>query len=326
VTDEEGEIRLPARVGRYVLRRRLARGGTGVVYLAWQNDLSRDVAVKMVLAGEHAGRAERQQFETEARLAARLRHPNIVPVYEVEEHGGRPYLAMEYVEGGPLARYLGGRPLPVREAAELVAALAGAVQHAHDRSVLHRDLKPSNVLLQPVGRSAAAGRPFSLADFVPKITDFGLARSLDPDATRSARVSGTPPYMPPEQAEGRPAACSETADVYGLGAILYEALTGRPPFKGLTDLETLAQVKAREPIPPRRLNRAVPRDLQAVCLKCLEKKPKHRYPSAAALQEDLQSWLDGRGVKARRPWLLTRAWRWLWRRPAAAAPPPSGKS
>src|SRR5262245_41435736 len=285
----------------------------GRVYKAWQRSLGRLVALKVIRTGALATEADRLRFRTEAEAAARLDHPNIVPVYEVGEHDDRPYLAVRYVEGGSLSRYLDRFRDDPRAAAALVAALARAMHHAHERGVLHRDLKPGNVLLE--WRAGDAGPP------VPHVADFGLARLLDQDSTltRTGDLVGTPSYMAPEQASGGAAAITTATDVHGLGAILYALLTGGPPFAGPTVLETLERVKEREPDPPRRLNPKVDRDLQTVCLTCLAKDPRRRYASAAALAEDLESWLGHRPVAARPATAPERLAKWVRRRPTAAA-------
>jgi WD40 repeat protein/serine/threonine protein kinase len=293
-------------VAGYEILEELGRGGMGVVYKARHLRLNRVVALKMVLAGAHAGADRLARFKTEAEAAARLQHANIVQIYEVGEQDGRPFLALEYVEGGSLAQKLDGTPQPPRAAAELVETLARTMQAAHDRGVIHRDLKPANVLLT--------------ADGTPKIADFGLAKQLDVDAghTPSGAILGTPGYMGPEQARGHTGAIGPPADVYGLGAILYECLTGRPPFKGATTLDTILQLLRDEPLPPRQLVPLVPRDLETVCLKCLAKEPARRYASAAALAEDLQRFLRGEPVKARPVGSAGRAWRWCRRNPVVA--------
>jgi hypothetical protein len=264
----------------------LGRGGMGVVYQARQIRLKRLVALKMILAGAHAGAEELARFRTEAEAVARLQHPNIVQIYEVGEQDGRPYFSLEFVDGGSLAQKLQGAPLPARQAAELVETLARAMHAAHQRGIVHRDLKPANILLTAEG--------------TPKITDFGLAKRLDTDAgqTRSGAVMGTPSYMAPEQAAGKIHAIGPATDIYALGAILYELLTGRPPFKAESVMDTLLQVMEREPDWPRLHNRQVDRSLEAICLKCLQKAPQDRYPSAAALAEDLTAYLRGEPVLA----------------------------
>jgi serine/threonine-protein kinase len=238
----------------------------------------------MVLAGGHASDAERARFLAEAEAIARLRHPNVVQVYEVGQCAGQPYFSLEFCDGGSLAKKLAGNPLPPREAAELVATLARAVQAAHEAGVIHRDLKPANVLL--------------LADGTPKVTDFGLAKQAGADMTATGAVMGTPSYMAPEQAEGAKEV-GAASDIYALGAILYECLTGRPPFKAATPLETLLLVKTAEPVAPRQLNPRVPRDLETIALKCLNKQPVRRYESAAALADDLTRFLKGEPIRAR---------------------------
>jgi serine/threonine-protein kinase len=285
----------------------LGRGGMGVVYKAWQVALKRPVALKMILAGPQATSEELARFRTEALAVARLQHPHIVQVFELGEHEGLPYLAMEYVEGGSLASRLTGVPWPPREAARLVQTLAGAVQAAHQRDILHRDLKPGNILIDAEG--------------VAKVSDFGLAKLLNLEGgyTQTEAVLGTPAYMSPEQARGDTKAIGPLADVYGLGAILYELLTGRPPFRAATRLKTLEQVRTQDPVPPTRLNPGVERDLEAVCLKCLEKEPACRYASAGGLADDLGRWLRGEPTLARPPRWPARTWRMIRKHPFAAA-------
>jgi WD40 repeat protein len=291
----------------YELLQELGKGGMGVVYLAWQTSLNRPVALKMVRAGAQAGPEERARFRLEAEAVARLRHPHIVQVYEVGEVDGCPYLALEHVDGGSLAQQLTGAPLPARQAAWLVEVLARAIHAAHQKGVIHRDLTPANILLT--------------TDGTPKITDFGLAKLVvggGPTLTRRGAVLGTPSYMAPEQAEGKVETVGPAADVYALGAILYECLTGRPPFKAETPLETLLQVRSQEPLSPSRLQRKLPRDLVTICLKCLEKAPGKRYASAAELADDLAAFRQGRPIKARPVGAGERAWRWARRNPSWA--------
>jgi WD40 repeat protein len=297
----------------YELLEELGHGGMGQVYKARQRSLGRVVALKVIRAGAAATGDDRLRFRTEAEAAARLDHPNIVPVYEVGEHDGQPYLAVRYVEGGPLSRHLDRFRDDPRAAAALVATLARAVHHAHQRGVLHRDLKPGNVLLE--WRAGDAGPP------VPHVADFGLARLLDQDSgmTRTGELVGTPSYMAPEQASGGAAAVTTATDVHGLGTILYALLTGRPPFAAPTVLETLERVKGREAKPPRRLNPKVDRDLETICLTCLAKDPRRRYASALALAEDLENWLGHRPIAARPASARERLAKWVRRRPAAAA-------
>ncbi|MCY2962515.1 MAG: serine/threonine-protein kinase [Planctomycetota bacterium] len=287
--------------GGYEILTEIARGGMGVVYQARQITLNRIVALKMILGGGHASDADLDRFRTEAEAIARLRHPNIVQIYEIGEHGGLPYFSLEFCPGGSLDRRINGTPFSCRDAAELVAKLASAVHEAHQKGVLHRDLKPANVLLGE--------------DDTPKITDFGLAKRLDVSSgqTASGTVLGTPSYMAPEQAAGKSRAIGPPADVYGLGAILYELLTGRPPFRAATPLDTLLQVLEYEPAPIRLLNPQVDRDLETICLKCLEKDPTHRYESASLLRGDLERYLAGESISARSVNLLERLSRTLQR-------------
>jgi WD40 repeat protein len=301
-----GSAAPPAGPPGYEVLQELGRGGMGVVYLARQVKANRRVALKMILAEDHASAAARARFATEVEAVARLQHANIVSVYEVGEHQGRPFFSMEHCPRGSLEGKLGGAPQPPREAARLVEILARAVQVAHQHGIVHRDLKPANVLLG--------------AGDVLKITDFGQAKRLDADGgqTHTGHVLGTPSYMAPEQAAGDLKAVGPAADVYALGAILYECLTGRPPFKAASVLDTLVQVRAQEPVPPSRLNAQVPRDLETVCLKCLHKAPPRRYPSAADLAEDLARFLAGEPVRARPVSAWERAVKWARRRPAVA--------
>jgi tetratricopeptide (TPR) repeat protein len=301
-------------IGGYEVLGWLGRGGMGVVYKARQVRLKRLVALKMILGGPHAHADQTARFRAEAEAVARLQHPNIVQVYEVGEDQGRPYFSLEFVEGGSLDKKLAGTPLPARTAAQLVQTLARAMEAAHQRGIVHRDLKPANILL-------AGGPDVSVERGTPKITDFGLAKRLDDDSarTQSGAILGTPSYMAPEQAMGNLRLIGPLADVYALGAILYECLTGRPPFKAATLMETLEQVRSDEPVPPGRLQPKVPRDLETICLKCLEKPPQGRYASAGALADDLQHFLDGEPIWARRVRLWERAVKWTRRRPTAAA-------
>jgi tetratricopeptide (TPR) repeat protein len=318
-------------ITHYELLEELGRGGYGVVYRASDTRLGRTVAVKVLKQGALADDADRRRFLTEARAAARLNHPNVVGVYEVGEAAGTPYIAMEYLAGGPLSRRLDGTPLPARAAAELVETLARAVAYAHGQGVVHRDLKPGNVLLASGGREPPGDSPSRspgaspgglrppLAG-TPKVADFGTARLLDApaDLTPTQAVLGTPSYMAPEQAGGLSRQVGPAADVYSLGAILYELLAGRPPFRAATPFETLVQVRGQEPVAPRRLNPTVPRDLETIALKCLEKDPARRYPSAAELADDLRLFLDGRPIRARPVGVVGKLVRTGRRHPAVA--------
>jgi hypothetical protein len=301
----------PTTIAGYEILDQIGRGGMGVVYRAWQAELRRVVALKMILAGADASPASLARFRIEAEAVARLEHPNIVQVYDVGQREGCAFLALELVHGGSLAQSLAGAPQPLAASARLVETLARAMHHAHRRGVVHRDLTPSNVLLTAEG--------------VPKIADFGLAKLIIGGAetcTKTGDLLGTPSYMAPEQAAGKPRGNIAAADVYALGAILYEMLTGRPPFRGETPLETLRQVVDEEPVPPSHLRPRLPRDLNTICLKCLEKEPARRYPSAEALAEDLRRFLDDRPILARWSGPLGRAWRWSRRNPAWAVSVP----
>jgi hypothetical protein len=299
------DLRIPTVPG-YEIVKELGRGAMGVVYEARLLALKRPVALKMVLAGAHAGSEQRARFRVEAEAVARLVHPHIVQIHEVGEADGCPYCALEFVERGSLSKKLQSGPLSPREAAQLVEALARGMQLAHSRNVVHRDLKPANVLLT--------------GDGTPKVSDFGLARHLDVDSgqTEAGAVMGTPSYMAPEQAEGRAHEAGPPADVYALGAILYECLTGRPPFRGRTIVETLEQVRKQPPLPPSRLRAGVPPGLETVVLKCLRKEPEGRYASAAELAEELGRCLRGEPVLARPVGPLERGWLWCKRNPKLA--------
>lgn len=270
----------------------LGHGGMGVVYKARQTKLNRLVAIKMILPGSAPGQYGIERFRTEAEAVARLRHPHIVQIYEIAGSNTNPYLALEYVDGGSLAARLSGMPWSARQAAELVKTIADAVEHAHRHGIVHRDLKPANVLLE--SRSENEGSK-------PKIADFGLAKLIDSDSgqTRTGTVLGSPSYMAPEQAEGRLQDIGPATDVYAIGAILYELLTGRPPFVGETLLATLDQVRNQDPIRPRSLNRNIHADLETICLKCLEKNPADRYGTAAALAGDLGNFLADEPIHAK---------------------------
>jgi serine/threonine protein kinase len=293
--DDRSPAEVMARgVGPYEILDIIGRGGMGVVYRARHREIRNQVAIKMLLAGAHASPSARERFGVEATAIARTRHPNIVQIYHFEESDGLPYFAMEWVDGENLEKRLAAGPLPPREAAELVRTLALAIEHAHGLGIVHRDLKPANILLA--------------ADGTPKISDFGLAKLADDereDLTQTNMILGTPSYMPPEQASARRGAAGPAADIYSLGAILYEALTGVPPFKGPTRKKTLLMVERDEPIPPSRKNPAIPIELDLICVKCLDKVSARRYPSARALADDLDQWLRG-GRPPGIPGLLSR--------------------
>jgi serine/threonine-protein kinase len=312
------------RFGDYEILSELGRGGMGVVYLARHVELQRQVALKMILTGQLASGDDVIRFQTEARAAAALNHPGIVPIHEVGQRDGCHFFSMGYVGGSNLASRTAAGPMAPDEAAAIVRAVAEAVHFAHNHGIIHRDLKPANILLDADGR--------------PLVTDFGLAKRMPLEGTgttvphgltQTGAVMGTPSYMAPEQAAGRGEQVGYRSDIYALGAILYELLTGRPPFRAASTLETLMQVVDAPPAPPRLLNGAIPSDLEAVCLKCLEKSPADRYASAKELADDLGRFLDreavtadrGRASRLLRPWLRDsrykdilavhgRAWRW----------------
>jgi serine/threonine protein kinase/tetratricopeptide (TPR) repeat protein len=346
-----GARRLPHVPGYEVLEE-LGHGGMGVVYKARHLRLNRVVALKMVRAGAHADPEELVRFLREAELAARLQHPNIVQIFEVGTHDDLPFITLEYVEGGTLSQKLAGKPLPPAEAAALLEPIIAGVRHAHAHGVVHRDLKPANILLRrksesrnpksetnpnpkisrtetkraevsdfgPSDLGIVSDSDIRISDLEPKVTDFGLARLLETGEglTQAGTVLGTPGYMAPEQARGD-RDVGPAADVYALGALLYELLTGRPPFVAATTPDTLMQVLTLEPVPPGRLQPGMPRDLETVCLKCLQKEPARRYASADDLAEDLERFRSGRPVLARRAGRAERALKWVRRRPAAAA-------
>ncbi len=300
----------PARVryfGDYEIERELARGGMGVVFRARQISLNRRVALKMILAGQLANDTDVKRFYTEAEAAANLDHPGIVPIFEVGQHEGQHYFSMGFVEGQSLSQRLTEGPLPCRQAAALMVAVAEAIDYAHQHGVIHRDLKPGNILLDPEGN--------------PRVTDFGLAKKIEGDSglTGSGQIMGTPSYMPPEQAGGQRGAVGPAADVYALGATLYALITGRPPFQAATAMDTVLQVLSDEPVLPRRLNPSIPLDLETISLKCLEKEPGRRYASAAALAADLRRFLAGEPIAARPVTRLERLAKWARRKPTLAA-------
>jgi eukaryotic-like serine/threonine-protein kinase len=329
-------------VAGYEILSELGRGGMGVVYKARHLALNRVVALKMILDGAHAGPKDLERFRQEAEAVARLHHPNIVQIFDIGESEGRPYFVLEYVEEGNLASCLRGDPQPLKPTVRLIETLARAIHFAHQYRVVHRDLKPANILLQkraitqhtqegiggtspplfsPPPSSEEGDPGNSWFKSLPKITDFGLAKRLDEKASwsRSGEVLGTPSYMAPEQADIKVREIGPTTDVYALGAILYEMLTGRPPFKGATALDTVLQVLHEEPVRPSGLRPKLPRDLETICLECLRKEPGRRYASAAALADDLRRFLKDEPIKARPVGPLERGWKWAHRRPLSAA-------
>ncbi len=314
----------PRTIGRFHVVRELGRGGYGVVFLARDPLLRREVALKVPRPDALLNVDLRRRFVREAQAAARLTHPNVVALHEVGEVGPVCFIASAYCSGPTLAEWLREQPQPPppRLAADVVAALADAVHYAHTQGVLHRDLKPSNVLLEPKVAEVAGG-PDDKFPFVPKVTDFGLAKLAENDTqdthTRSGATIGTPNYMAPEQADGRLDDVGPRTDVYALGALLYEMLTGKQVFRGSTDLDTLHRVIVEEPLPPSRWLAGLPTDLEAICLKCLEKAPGRRYDSAAALGEDLRRFLAGEATEARPLSAAGRLSKWARRRPAIAA-------
>src|SRR5205809_272623 len=285
--------------GDYELLEEIGRGGQGVVYRARQKSLNRTVALKVIRLGQWATQAHLKRFRREAEAAANLDHPCIVPIYEVGEREGSCYFSMKFIDGGQLDEVARRTPISIRNAAELIAKLACTVHYAHEHGILHRDIKPDNILLDAKGE--------------PHLTDFGLARLVETESTvtRTMEVLGTPSYMAPEQAIGNNARVGRATDVYGLGAVLYQLLTGHPPFAGGTTFETVRLVLNTEPRNPRLWNPKVDRDLATICLKCLEKDPQRRYSSALALAEDLERWLKHEPIRAKRSGFFTHGRKWV---------------
>src|SRR5881398_2958079 len=292
--------------GDYELLEEIGRGGQGVVFRARQKSLNRTVALKVIGLGQWATKAHLKRFRREAEAAASLDHPCIVPIYEVGEGDGSCYFSMKFVEGGQLDEVVRRKPMPIRPAVELIAKVARTVHYAHEHGILHRDIKPGNILLDAKGE--------------PHLNDFGLARLVESESsvTQTLDVLGTPSYMAPEQAVGNNAAVSSATDVYGLGAVLYQLLTGHPPFAGGTTYETIKLLLDTEPKQPRLLNPKIDRDLSTICLKCLEKDPKRRYTSALALAEDLERWLKHEPIQARHTGVFARGKKWVQRNPSSA--------
>src|SRR5437879_5221 len=292
--------------GDYELLEEIGRGGQGVVYRARQKSLNRTVALKVIGLGHWATEAHLKRFRREAEAAASLDHSGIVPIYEVGERDGSCYFSMKLVEGGQLDAVLKREPMPIRQAVTLIAKVARTVHYAHEHGILHRDIKPGNILLDQQDE--------------PHLTDFGLARLIETESTvtRTMEVLGTPSYMAPEQAVGNNAAVGSATDVYGLGAVLYQLLTGQPPFAGGTTYETIKLLLDAEPRQPRLLNPKIDRDLSTICLKCLEKDSKRRYASALALAEDLERWLKHEPIQARHTGVFARGAKWVRRNPTSA--------
>src|SRR5438094_5610573 len=293
-------------LGDYELLEEVGRGGQGVVFRARQKSLNRVVALKVISLGQWASKAHLKRFRLEAEAAASLDHPSIVPIYEVGERDGSCYFSMKFVEGGQLDEVVRRKPMSIRQAAELITKVARTVHYAHEHGIVHRDIKPGNILLDVKGE--------------PHLTDFGLARLIETESamTRTMEVLGTPSYMAPEQAVGSNAQPTSATDVYGLGAVLYQLLTDHPPFAGGTTFETIKLLLDTEPQQPRLWNRKIDRELSTICLKCLEKDPKRRYPSALALAEDLERWLKHEPILARRTGVFARGKKWVRRNPTSA--------
>src|SRR5262249_13494666 len=294
-------------LGDYELLEEIGRGGQGVVFRDRQKSLNRIVALKGLGLGQWATKAHLKHFRLEAEAAASLDHPCIVPIYDVGERDGQCYFSMKFVEGGRLEEVIQQRPISIRQSAQLIAKVARTVHYAHEHGILHRDIKPGNILLDAKGE--------------PQLTDFGLARLVESESTitRTLEVLGTPSYMAPEQTAGNNTGLTPTTDVYGLGAVLYQLLTSHPPFAGGTTYETIKLLLETDPRPPRLWNPKVDRDLSTVCLKCLEKGPQRRYPSALAVAEDLERWLKHEPIQARRTGVIARGKKWVQRNPTVAA-------
>src|SRR5205809_7369151 len=308
--EENGEtppVHIPTHFGDYELQEEIGRGGQGVVYRARQKSLNRTLALKITLLCHWATARHLKRFRLEAEAAASLNHPSIVPIHEIGERDGCCYFSMNLIEGGQLDQVVRREAISIRRAAQLIAKLARTVHYAHEHGILHRDIKPGNVLLDAEGE--------------PHLTDFGLARLVETESTvtRTTEVLGTPSYMAPEQASGDNVALTSATDIYGLGAVLYHLLTGRPPFAGPTTYETIRLVLQTDPQEPRLLNPKIDRDLSTICLKCLEKDPQRRYASALTLAGDLERWLRREPIGARRTGIFTRGTKWLQRNPAMAA-------
>ena len=323
-TPAPGEPVIPG----YTILGEVGRGGMGVVYKARHERLKRVVALKLLAVGPEFGSQGVAGIQAEAEAVARLHHPNIIQIFEIGEHLGRPYLALEFATGGTLKGRLGGEPQPIRAAAQLIELLARAVHAAHLRGIVHRDLKPANILLDPPsidddheGPAARAGAEALQLYGVPKITDFGLAKRIDDDHAphRAGEVSGTPLYMAPEQAKGQVEDIGPATDIYALGTILYELLTGRTPFASSSLSDLIGQVVSTPPTPPRQLRRQIPKDLEAICLRCLEKDPRRRYRTAQALADDARRFLQGEPVRARPASPPARLWHWCLRNPIPAS-------
>src|SRR5438477_4657091 len=305
-TKSERVAEMLGELGDYELLEEVGRGGQGVVFRARQKSLNRIVALKVISLGQWASKVHLRRFRLEAEAAARLEHPGIVPIHEVGERDGSCYFSMKFVEGGQLDEVARREPMPPRRGAELIAKVARTVHYAHEHGILHRDIKPGNILLDAKGE--------------PHLTDFGLARLVESESsvTQTLDVLGTPSYMAPEQALGNNAAVSSVTDVYGLGAVLYQLLTGQPPFAGGTTYETIKLLLDTEPRQPRALNGKIDRDLSTTCLKCLEKDPKRRYSSAVAFAEDLERWLKHEPILARHAGVFARGQKWMRRKPTSA--------